>query len=78
MRFYNLKKIYSFVFVIVLLSSQFFSLIGTAADSDNLVLANFDIVLVSGTQMTVDITVTPKKLTTDYKFLYTKSLKTSF
>ena len=42
MRFHDLKNIYSFVFVILLLSSQFFSLIGTAVDSDNLVEANFD------------------------------------
>lgn len=74
MRFHDLKNIYTFVFVIVLLSSQFFSLIGTAADSDNLVEANFDIVLVSGTQMTIDITVTPKKLTTDRVYFHSDIL----
>lgn len=74
MRFHDLKKTYSVVFVILLLSSQFFSLIGTAADSDNFVVANFDIVLVSGTQMTVDITVTPKKLTTDRVYFHSDIL----
>jgi len=60
--------------MILLLSSHFFSLIGTAADSDNLVVANFDIVLVSGTQMILDITVTPKKLTTDRVYFHSDIL----
>lgn len=63
---YPRRCLYCFVLLsLLLIFSGVFTLVCGASDGDNLVSAVFDISFISGTQVSIDISVTPEKLTTD-------------
>ena len=54
-----------YVLVLSLICSGVFTAVCGTSDSDTLVSAVFDIAFISGTQLSIDISVTPQKLITD-------------
>jgi hypothetical protein len=74
---YSHLKTYTILLFAFLLISGCFTLSCRASDSDNIVTTIFDISFSTGTQLTIDISVTPQKLTTDRVFYYSDILQAS-
>jgi hypothetical protein len=76
MKYRNLKKLYSFLFMFLIVGSLFYIYNCSATEIENLVEADFDISFISGTHLTVEITIFPQKLTTD-RVYYTSDIITA-